>query len=279
MSTDLTRTFLEAVAGYTDTPAGGERSSADIPVKLGTVDALYAGVGNPRVLFDGETVMGVRTYAYVGRKPVALERVALIPVGHTYLIVGIVGDTVVAGLQARALSGLVPIVPTSVTVTGAGATATVNADGSVDYAGASSLQVNGIFSAAFRHYKMTLAGSSADYLSLQLSNGGTPVTLANYQWQSHLAQIGVVYSGSGFYGQNVPLIRLGAGPGEHELTIFSPFESTVPTGLVGLTGWGATSPTVGALRGSYNGNTSFSGAKIAPMSGTMTGRVRFYGLA
>lgn len=84
------RSFLESIAGYSDAPET-EVASQDKPVKLGTVDALYAGVGNPKVLFDGESLMGVRTYPWVGHRPRALERVVLLPQGHTYIILGAVG--------------------------------------------------------------------------------------------------------------------------------------------------------------------------------------------
>lgn len=91
MSAEDARSFLESVAGYTEQP-GGEVGSEDRPVKLGTIDALYT-TGNPKVLFDGESLMGVRTYPWVGRQPRPLERVMLVPQGHTYVIVGTIGTT------------------------------------------------------------------------------------------------------------------------------------------------------------------------------------------
>lgn len=90
MSNDLARTFLESVTGFVESVP--EDSSAR-PVKVGTVDALYNGTGRPKVLFDGETLMGVRTYPWVGRRPIAGDRVVLIPQGHGYVIVGTVDDT------------------------------------------------------------------------------------------------------------------------------------------------------------------------------------------
>jgi microcystin-dependent protein len=90
MSADAARSFLDAVAGYTDN-ADAEVPSQDKPVRLGTIDALYTGSGNPKVLFDGESLMGVRTYPWIGRQPVASERVVLIPQGHTYVVAGTIG--------------------------------------------------------------------------------------------------------------------------------------------------------------------------------------------
>lgn len=82
------RSFLDSLAGYTDAP-GDVVPSQDKPAKLGTVDAGYTGTGRPMVLFDGESLMGVRTYAWTGRKPRAGERVMLSPVGRGYVIAAV----------------------------------------------------------------------------------------------------------------------------------------------------------------------------------------------
>lgn len=120
---DDARTFLESVAGFTDDVDGPDRSSADRPVKLGTIDALWNGTGNPKVLFDGETLMGVRTYPWVGRRPVPGERAMLAPQGHTYIIVGTLGDR---------QSGIYPSVAVmNATSAPAGSTAYVTATGEV----------------------------------------------------------------------------------------------------------------------------------------------------
>jgi hypothetical protein len=100
MSNDDARTFLESVTGFIDDPERDGLKSAQRPVKLGTIDALYNGTGNPKVLFDGETLMGVRTYAWVGRKPRANNRVVLVPQGHTYVILGTINDTIAYFLSA-----------------------------------------------------------------------------------------------------------------------------------------------------------------------------------
>lgn len=89
MSADDARDFLESLTAYNEGPVD-DVPSQDKPVKLGTVDALYSGSGNPKVLFDGESLMGVRTYPTLG--PVrAGDRVVLLPQGHTYVIIGVVG--------------------------------------------------------------------------------------------------------------------------------------------------------------------------------------------
>ena len=56
--------------------------------RIGTVDSGYSS-GRPRVLFDGETTMGQKTYAYLASyTPVASHRVLLAPVGTGFVVVG-----------------------------------------------------------------------------------------------------------------------------------------------------------------------------------------------
>lgn len=99
---ELARTFLEATRGYVEpTAPGAETKSYDRPVKLGTVDSAFAGApARPRVLFDGESLLGLRTYAWVGIPPRAGERVVLVPQGHTFVIVGTLETVPGAGLPA-----------------------------------------------------------------------------------------------------------------------------------------------------------------------------------
>lgn len=80
--------ILQSVQGYLQDQ---ETGSADRPVRLAVVDPAYAGApALPRVRFEGESDFGIRTYAY--SYPVkAGDRVAMIPLGSTYLIVGAVG--------------------------------------------------------------------------------------------------------------------------------------------------------------------------------------------
>lgn len=84
---DGARDFLEALTGYSEAP-GDRIPSQDRPVKLATVDAAYTGTGYPKVLFDGESLMGLQTYVWTGRQPRAGERVVMLPQGRGYVIVG-----------------------------------------------------------------------------------------------------------------------------------------------------------------------------------------------
>lgn len=86
-------TFLESVSGYQQDT---KTSSADRPIKLGVIPLTYnPSVGYPAppplptVRFEGESVASVKTYPYVnGYIPSPGDRVVLVPIGHTYLIIG-----------------------------------------------------------------------------------------------------------------------------------------------------------------------------------------------
>jgi hypothetical protein len=77
---DETQAFLEDIRGYV---------AEDAPRNtIGTIDTGYT-TGRPRVLFDGETVLGGKTYPYLASyTPAASHRVLLAPAGSSYVILG-----------------------------------------------------------------------------------------------------------------------------------------------------------------------------------------------
>ena len=91
MSNDAARAFLQSIAGFTDQADEGGTLSQDKPVKIGTVDVAYNGAGLPKVLFDGESLMGVKGYPWINRRPFAGDRVVLLPQGRSYVITGTLG--------------------------------------------------------------------------------------------------------------------------------------------------------------------------------------------
>lgn len=91
MSTDALR-LLERVAGYTH--AHERPSSANRPLKLATIDVdydedTYPGGTLPRVIFDGETILSAKRYVVLPPYwPHPGDRVVLVPVGNSYVIIG-----------------------------------------------------------------------------------------------------------------------------------------------------------------------------------------------
>lgn len=89
---DFAHNFLRTVAKFTQ--EAGAASAANKSARLGLIDYEYdptdfLGGINPRVIFDGETLVSQKRYAVMPPfYPLPGQRVCLIPVGTTYLIIG-----------------------------------------------------------------------------------------------------------------------------------------------------------------------------------------------
>lgn len=78
-------TFFNALETFQDS---GEKVAADKNPRMATVDPAYAGAGNPKLQFDGEASLTVKTYPYINTPPPAGSRVVLMPVGMGWVIMG-----------------------------------------------------------------------------------------------------------------------------------------------------------------------------------------------
>lgn len=80
------RVMLDELASYARSP--------DQPVRLGVVDPAYA-AGAPKVTLEGTSTLSPEGFATLyGYVPLAGDRVALLPVGNTYLILGRVATSI-----------------------------------------------------------------------------------------------------------------------------------------------------------------------------------------
>jgi len=83
--------FLAAVSGFA--AATKRPSSTDRPVKLAVVDPSYTS-GWPKVTFEGESTLSGKLYPHLDSYcPSANDRVVMVPVGTTWLIVGAVSSS------------------------------------------------------------------------------------------------------------------------------------------------------------------------------------------
>jgi hypothetical protein len=73
------------------TAIGGYNPPVQKDSRLGTVDAGYNGIGNPRVMFDGELTLSQKMYQFIGAPPGAGNRVVLTPLNGEYVITGVLG--------------------------------------------------------------------------------------------------------------------------------------------------------------------------------------------
>lgn len=86
-------------------------------------------------------------------------------------------------LPVETYTGLVKVIPTSVSGTGV----TLGATGTVSFSGATTVQINGCFTSQYDSYRVSFtstAFSGNPNLYFQLSSGGTP-TATNYFWSTY----------------------------------------------------------------------------------------------
>lgn len=96
--------FLDAVSGYTQE---GKQGSADRPIKLATIDPAYVASSYPgtlpKVTFDGESTLSGKRYVVLsGYLPRPSDRVVMLPVGNTYVILGTISVSAIGTVQDEA---------------------------------------------------------------------------------------------------------------------------------------------------------------------------------
>jgi hypothetical protein len=171
-------------------------------------------------------------------------------------------------------SGLVAIAPTSVAGTGVSVS-----NATVTFSASSAVNVNGVYSATYKNYKVliNISSSSQVILSYRLRVSGSDNNTANYSEQRLIADstslLGVRATGqtSGTIGQMVL-----SDFSFFDCNFFQPFDTT-KTGLMvtGTTFVGGSYIT--NLAGQFGAATSFDGFSIFPVSGTITGTLSVYG--
>ena len=173
--------------------------------------------------------------------------------------------------------GLVPLVPTSVSV-GSGS-ATTSSSGKVSYTGASSLNLNGLFTTAYANYRIVFQHilTSDTGLNLRLRVNGVDNTSAVYN-NHH------VYWGPGGNGVNIisnhtvfgALFGHGRQRGAYEL--YAP-QLAVRTGAtfhgVAENGSGGTEQHTSSVL--HKSDIQFDGVTMYPTGGTFSGTVQVYG--
>lgn len=173
--------------------------------------------------------------------------------------------------------GLVPISPTTVTI--ASGSGSANSLGKVTFTGATSLSLDGVFSANFQNYKIVfkIAASTGSPLYLLSWRTGTPpadITTANYTYQNIYAN-NTTLTGSRTLNNSVAQVGVGSAgfSTDGELTIINPFAAgftsttTLQTNGVDLAVFGST----------YLQGTSVTGFKIYPNAGNLSGNIQVFG--
>lgn len=186
------------------------------------------------------------------------------------------GATTVAGAQDSLRVGLVPISPTTVEKAGTGSTATANTLGQVTFSACTSLSLNGVFSSAYKNYRIiinidTATNATDTYLRLRATTDNSATiyqsfwaaisgtAIQRYGNSSQTAAI-IAYSGvSNFYGCAID--------------IHSPFASQKTSG--GFNCQFDNAINIGGFW--HNAATSFDGFTILPSIGSFGGTIQVFG--
>jgi hypothetical protein len=147
------------------------------------------------------------------------------------------------------------------------------------FSGVSSANIDNLFSATYRNYKIVLAGKVASGdadITMKFRKAGSTTTDSNYIRQ-YLHSTGASVNSGLVTGQTFARIgNLGSTQSGVEVTLYSPFlsESTI------LLGSSPTSTNTTSLRleaGAHTTTDSYDGIQVAPTSSTITGQISIYG--
>lgn len=180
-------------------------------------------------------------------------------------------------------SGLVPIIPTSVTVSSGSSSTSTN--GFITFTSVGSIMLNGVFSTQYKKYLVTYDAldSATNALLVRLSTGGTANTSSTYDEQ-FLSSVDTTVSSARNY--NVARFSLNT-TGSSRKTM-GEFVLTSPADAV-WTSYAANSMARNNetssstiynvfIKGTFSANTQFDGLQILPNGvSTLTGNVQVYG--
>jgi hypothetical protein len=177
-------------------------------------------------------------------------------------------------------SGLVPIIPTSVTI-GSGSSST-NSSGAVTFSGASTVSLNGVFSSAYKNYQIIIgdfaSSNNAVAMRMRMRTSGTDNSAASY-YQAGASAASANPVGYTSSGATNFLIGDSSTSKFYSLsaTLTNPFIASETAGVFNLGGYSNAVTWIGGNL-LHNGSASFDGVSIFPASGTISGTMQVYGL-
>lgn len=171
--------------------------------------------------------------------------------------------------------GMYLIRPTSVAGTGV----TVGSDGGVDFAAATSVSVNGVFSSRFRNYLIDFelsAPADMAFIGARLRAAGVDSTANEYRY-AIIRSSGASVAG---VAASLPLTAEVVSRGAFKWSLFSPALSSVTPSTLDAY-FGNQAAAIFAYRNSYvyGAIASFDGFSVVAGSSNITGKCKIYGLA
>jgi hypothetical protein len=178
--------------------------------------------------------------------------------------------------------GMVIMRPTSIVVAGAGSSASVRAAGGVEFATATSLSLNGVFTAAYDDYMVVVRFSHASTNSniiYRLRAAGTDATGSNYTYQL-LQAASTTITGerstttAGYFADGSNTQRDG-----FTAYLYGPYLAQ-PTASRGISASGRSSAQIVDFATTHSLSTAYDGVTIYPQqAGGFSGLVTVYGLS
>lgn len=178
-------------------------------------------------------------------------------------------------------AGLKLVIPTSTAVTGAGSSATINANGSVTFTSCATLSLNGVFSSTYDDYTvvMRLNTSVGDDFAHRFRISGADNSTASSYVNQYIDANGTLYSGGRLttnYGRGA--YSAATQRSGYVLHFYGPF-LTQPTAYRSISVADASSAYIFDVAGTHNQSTSYDGITfLQTASGLFTGLVCVYGM-
>ena len=173
--------------------------------------------------------------------------------------------------------GLVTMTPTSIAYSGT--SASINADGGVDFSAATSLSLNGVFTSSYDNYLIVVyADASATMSDIRLRTSGTDASGSNYTYQ-YVQASSTTVAGGRATATSVPIgnIRSGSIRTGISVHIYGPFLAQ-PTAMRSVPIDVASSATITDFACTHSLSTSYDGFSFIPGAGVnMTGNVVVFG--
>lgn len=186
-------------------------------------------------------------------------------------------------LEARKLSGLTPIIPSSVDKSGG--TASYNSTtGLVTFTGVSSVSLNSVFTSTYKNYLAigNVYGSSSGaelrsrYRTSGVDNSSNVYTFIRTSQYGNSGGTGTGTERLWFGNYNL-LGYLTVDVGVNETTIVNPQNTSKTGSYTAFSSFDGNAQLGGAIQASINATTQFDGITLYPATGTLSGFYQLYG--
>ena len=175
--------------------------------------------------------------------------------------------------------GLVSMKPTS--IVHAGTSASINADGGVDFSAVTSLSLNGVFTSDYDNYLIVFGadstgGGAEPNMFIRMRTAGTDASASNYTYQTLIAAASTVSGGRQSSQAEAQIGRIANTETVLHIHVYGPYLAQ-PTAARGVIGVGKDGAYIIDCAATHSLSTSYDGITIYPSSDSMNGNVHVFG--